>query len=104
MSDVDTKTTVKRPAGESIVPEGFGADLKDWPQPSEIQRDDLGRAGVPGALGGVRVTIGQSRQEPGPSADEATENPLPTNTQLQNPNAPTQPEKRVVPMKQQHME
>jgi hypothetical protein len=94
--------------GSSIVPTGYGADLQDWPRPSEIQRDDLGRAGVPGALGGVRFTIGQSRQAPAPTSEDAIRAPLPTknteDSQGMNPDAPLPPEKSRKPMPQQRTE
>ncbi len=67
-----------KPKKGSVVPSGWETDAALWPKPSEIQRDDLGRAGSPGAYGGVRVTVGQARKEPAPTADEAESQPLPT--------------------------
>jgi hypothetical protein len=94
--------------GASIVPSGYETDMANWPKPYALQRDDLARAGTPGAYGGVRVTIGQSREEPAPTSEDAIRTPLPTrnaeDSQAMNPDAPLPPEKSRRPMPQQRTE
>jgi hypothetical protein len=94
--------------GTTIIPSGYETDMARWPKPYALQRDDLGRSGTPGAYGGVRVTIGQSREEPAPTSEDAIRSPVPTknaqDSQAMNPDAPLPPEKFRVPMKQQRTE
>ncbi len=78
MADVNSETVKKPKYGATAPPEGWPSDLKEWPRPSELERDSIGRSGKPGAYGGIRIVPGQSRKETFPSADEAETQPLPT--------------------------
>ncbi len=87
--------------GATVVPGGI-----EFPRPSELgsSRDSIGRLGTgPDKWGGIRI-VPSGRKEPGPSAEEVIEHPLPMRTQLETPDMPAPPEKRKSPMPQQRTE